>query len=763
MQGIDFIQDLAVVMLVAGLVGWGCHRLGLSSVVGFLVAGMIVGPYTPPFSLVTDIGRIETLAQVGLVFLMFSIGMKLSLRKLRRLGWPLVLATGVTAMVVFNVARAGAPLLGLGGTPAIFLGAMLVVSSSAIISKVVQESGLGHEKAGQMAMGITVLEDVVAVISLALLNSVVLLGAAEAGSEVGQTLGLLGAFVVLAGIVGMLVVPWLLRRLGDTASEELQTLMVAGMMLGLALVAQRAGFSLAMGAFLLGSIVAETPARGRVERVFEGTRDMFTAVFFVSIGLQIDFRELGAAWLPILGVAVLALGARIVGGTVGMLATGASLRDASRVGLLVTPIGEFSFIIAQVGVAAGVVPERFQALAVGLSLVTALLAPLLARRSGAISEAVAARQPGWLAGAVRGYHGWLERLQALRKRSLLWQLTRKRFVQIGLEVLLVTGLLVFSGQLFELVQAHVPPQLLFDGATRLLFWIGLGLVALVPLVAIWRNVSALAMIVAEFSTQGQPAEGRVKPLVETGLRIGAGVVMFLWLTAIVPTVGAGRWIPLIALAAAGLIVFLLRARLIYWHSLAEVELQARLEQAEQRGSGTSAPWLTAHRDWQLALVECVLPDLADVRGRTIGDLALRTKFGCTIAGIERQGVMIGNPSPQVALYPRDKVLLLGDPRQTAAGRAFLAATANTGAGSNFDEVRMELVAIPEGCPVAGGTLAQLAPTRKSGAQVAGINRGGLRILNPGGDEKLLVRDEVLVLGSPDQIGAFRAWVREGVA
>src|SRR6185295_16911612 len=156
MHGIDFIKDLAVVMLVAGLVGWACHRIGLSVVVGYLVAGMVIGPYTPPFQLVSDINRIEILAQVGLIFLMFSIGMGLSLRKLRRLGLSLVLATFTGAIVMYNLTRGFCAVLGWSVIDTTFLAAMVMVSSSAIISKVLQEIGATHEKPGQLAMGVAV-------------------------------------------------------------------------------------------------------------------------------------------------------------------------------------------------------------------------------------------------------------------------------------------------------------------------------------------------------------------------------------------------------------------------------------------------------------------------------------------------------------------------------------------------------------------------------------------------------------------------------
>src|ERR1043165_8718913 len=199
MDGIHFIQDLAVVLVVAGVVGWCCQRAGMSVIVGFLVAGMVVGPYTPPFALVTETERIETLSQVGLVFLMFSIGLGLSLRKLRRLGLSLMIATFSGAIVMYYLSRMLALSLGWSAREGLFLAGMLMVSSSAIISKILHETGATHERSGQLAMGISVLEDVVAVVMLTLLNSMVQIGR-SGDAQVSETLLKLGAFVVLAGI-----------------------------------------------------------------------------------------------------------------------------------------------------------------------------------------------------------------------------------------------------------------------------------------------------------------------------------------------------------------------------------------------------------------------------------------------------------------------------------------------------------------------------------------------------------------------------------
>jgi len=759
MHGIDFIKDLAVVMLVAGLVGWACHRAGLSVVVGYLLAGVVIGPHTPPFSLVTDIPRVETLASVGLVFLMFSIGMGLSLRKLRRLGLSLVLATFMGAIVMYNLTRALGGAMGWSAIDTTFLAAMLMVSSSAIISKVLNEIGATHEKSGQLAMGVSVLEDVVAIVMLTILNSLIQIG--DTHASISTTLGLLGAFIVLAGIGGMLIVPWLLKKMSLSAGEELPTIVVAGLLFVLAFLADQAGFSLALGAFMLGAIVAETPHKTQVSRAFDGMRDVFSAVFFVSIGMLIDLRAMADAWALILGITAFVLVARPLAIMTGMLVIGGSTRESLRVGLSVTPLGEFSFIIAQMGVAALAIPAKFQAIAVGVSLLTTLAAPLLTRRSEAISDWVVARQPGWLTGLEGFYHRWLQRMQQRERQSLLWQMSKKRFIQIGVEILLVTGLFVFSEQVFGLVRDYLPVHSRFPSGALILFWGVLILLALAPLVAIWRNTSALSLLYAQVTTQGHPKAAKLAPVVEAGLKAGAGLLLLLWLSAILPISGdVARWLPAVALIVILLGFLVLRRRLVYWHSMLEVELQEMLNQGDQKFTGTTAPWMAPHADWNITLTDCVLPDLADCRGRTLGELALRTQFGCTVAGVERSGVMVGNPTGAMILYPRDKVLLLGDPAQVAAGKEYLQAASGLSVTSNFDEVRMESVELPPGCGLHDRTLAELALGKEFGLQVAGINRAGLRILNPRGEEKLFTGDSVLVLGSPDQIKAFKATLQK---
>lgn len=759
MQGFPLIQDLALILVLAAVVGWLCQRVGLSVTVGFLTAGMVVGPFTPAVALVADIERVGPLAELGLVFLMFSIGLQLSLRRLQRLGLALFLAAFAGATLVFHLSRGLAMALGWSGREGLFLAAMLMASSSVIIGRILHEAGSNHERPGQLALGVSVLEDMAAVMMLALLNAVVRFGQGGV-SRVPETVLTLVAFVVLAGITGLLLVPWLLRRLSVVVDEELQTLGMAGLLFGLAVVAQGAGYSLALGAFLLGAVVAETPYRYQVDRTFAGLRGVFSAVFFVAIGMQVDLRDLGRDAPLIAGVAAFALVVRPMAVTTGLVLIGTPLKDAVRTGLTVTPIGEFAFIIAQLGVAAAAVPARFFPLAVGVSLLTTLAAPLLTRHSEPIATTVVARMPHWLVSWLRLYFQWLERLRRRRDRNLLWQLSRKRIVQVAVGVLFVTGVVVFSGQLFDLaddwLRRRFPPR-----AVELVFWIGLALVILAPLVAIWRNLSAMALLYAQISTKGQARAKRMRPLIETALKVAAGVAICAWLMAILPAEGTARWLLGVTALVALVALFVLRRQLVFWHSEMEVEIMSALEAGEGRRSAAAAPSLQPHGKWNLRMIDCTLPDLADCQGRRIAELDLRARFGCAIVGIERQGLMIPLPSPDTVLFPRDKVLLMGTTEQVRAGRTFLSGVSGQAvADSVFEEVRMESIVLPPWSRAAGRSLAQLGAARSQGVQVAGVHRGGLRLLNPGAHEQLREGDEILVLGTPVQIAEFAAWVRE---
>ncbi len=755
MINVDFIQDLAIVLVSAGLAGWICRSLGLSVTIGYLAAGMIVGPYTPPFSLVSDINRIQVLSQIGPIFLMFAIGLNLSFRKLSRLGLGLFIAVALSVSLLILACRASGAALGIGLLPSLFLAGMMLVSSSAIIGKMLHETGLIHQRFGHTAMAYTLLEDLAAILMLSILSALAYFGQV-ALRPLLSAFGLFMAFLVVLSVMALLAVPRFLALLHRRATPELQSLLVAGLLFLLALLAAKAGYSLALGAFLLGVVIAATPQRAYIERTFEGVNNIFTAVFFVAIGMQIEVALFRDIWPWILGIGVLAFIARTSICALALVAVGRPMGEAIQTGLVLTPIGEMSFIFAQLGLAAGILPRAWYPLAVGICLLTAMGSALAVPRADAVARAVERRLPAGLRRLLEGYHAWLERGQRRRGASLLWRYSRKRLAQVAVEIAFITGILVFSKPLGDRLcdwlglAAASPPYGIFC------FWTFIGLALTASVIAVWRNITALAMLCADALASGPP-RGPYALAIEHLIRILAAFLLVMWLWIILPFRAQAGWImaALAAAMAAGALVFW--RRMIFWHSVVEGQLN-RLVRPEQRRSFQER--LSSLAQWNLRIEECVLPDHTRHGGNIIGDLAIRSRFGASIVGIERQGGLILNPSAATTLYPRDTLLLVGEPEAIADARAFLLAIQSPAAAEeHLEDVRLETIRVPPDSPRRNQGLAQLNISRKFGIQIIGLERRGLKQLNPGAGEQLQAEDALLVLGTAAQIQAFDQWLQ----
>lgn len=750
-------------MMVAGVAAWLCQRAGLSVIVGYLVAGALIGPYTPPFALVSDLHQVEALAQAGLLFQIFAIGLHLSLSRLKRLGLSLVGSTFISAIVILNGSRLFGLAFGWGVTPGLFLAGMLMVSSSAIISKILDELNLTHERPGQMALGTTVLEDVVAITMLTILTSLTQLGGEKPATLI-STLGGLGAFVVFSALVSLLFVPRLLSRLSRNILPEIRTLIVTGLLLSLGWLAAAMGYSLALGAFVFGAIVGSTRHKAEVEDVFEGVRHLFGAVFFVAVGMQVDFRLLGEAWPLILAVTFLACVLRPVACSLGFLAVGNSTREAVQAGLILAPLGEFSFIIAQLGASSGATPKTFFPAAVGASLLISLIAPWLTKHSEAIAGRVARAEPPAFREWMVFYQDWLGRLRTRQSASLFWRLAGSRLLHLALQMLFSSALILLANPAYAWTRDKLGNDWVMPNGLMIIFWTLFGLLMLAPLIAVWRNVTTLAMILAEGAMQDSPRQRRLRPVLEFALRAVGLAVLGGWLIALLPNARSVLGV------VAGMLLLLLLVGALFWrrmvllHSRLEVELLHQFERASHTASASGlSPGLVAGTgDWDLEIDEVTLPMDTAHAGKSIGQLALRKHVGCSIVGIDRQGHAIANPGADEVLFPRDKLLLLGATAQLAKAARVLGGETNTGPEpSGFDELTMETVLVPEHSPLAGKALIELDLIRQVGVQIGGIRRAGRRRLTPSGRDHFLAGDELLVLGTQPQLKKLRALLEPG--
>ena len=754
MDGIQFIQDLAVVLLGAGIAGVLCKRIGLSVIVGYLLAGIVIGPYTPPFAYVHNVGRIDTLAQVGLVFLMFAIGLGLSLTKLQKMGIATLFATALGAFLVFNATQLLGTALDWSSLQSLFIAGMFMVSSSAVIAKVIKDMNLGHARAGQLALGVTVLEDVVAVVMLAILGAqIASSGAPQAG--MGSLLTSLTTFVVLVVILGLLLLPRLLRRLETKADPELQTIVVAGLLFLMALLSVKAGYSLALGAFLLGATVADMPQKNGVEKAFTGMRDMFSSVFFVAIGMMIDVSLLFKVWPWVLGLGVFTLLVRAIGTGLALMIVGTPPHEARRAGLLLMPLGEFTFVIAQLGVGAHILGPEMYPIAVGVSIFTVLLAPIINRHAEPVLAVIDRAEPRWLTRFLETYHHWLVQLGNSQGGRLWWNLSRKRLAHISLEILFITGVLIFSDRVLAVLQESTVVETIAPGVLTLVFWLLVGILVLVPLVAIWLNLAALARIFAEAVG---PKPRFLAPMVENGFKIFSVIAIAHWLFYILPTESLPKWAWLVigGILAIGLIIF--SRRLLFWHVQWKTSLDEAFSENLPDDHGQQRQWLQSSSGWDIQLQDVVLPERAACSGQSIAALNVRTRFGCSIVEISRGGHTIISPESTQTIFSGDRLLLMGTAAQLAAAREGLEQTTSAELQPDFEDARLETVVVPAGSRV-GMTLAELEILRKTGVLVAGIRRDNEEIINPTGGDRLQEGDELLILGAPQQIRHFNGWLR----
>lgn len=749
-MGIRFIQDLAVVMLIAGFVSVVCRRLHLSVVVGFLVAGVVIGPYTPPFELVSDIERVRMLADLGLIFLIFAIGLDLNLKRLQRLGASITIATFVSSMLVLSLSRILGLVLGWNSVDSLFLAGILMVSSSAIISKVLEELGLTHERSAQLALGVTVLEDVAAVTMLTVLTSIVQFGEAGAG-QIVPTLGSIAAFVAVLFLGGLLVVPRLLNLLDRIATAEMRNIVVVGLLLGLGWLAVEVGYSAALSAFVLGAVVGGTRHKASIERALQGMRHVFGAVFFVAMGMLLDLQLLWTSLDLVIIVSACAIVGRLLATSVGLLSVGQSFRDSVRAGLNLTPIGEFSFIIAQLGVSSGVAPKALYPVAVGVSLVTAMIGPVLTRHSEPLASWAERITPQFLRSWIDFYHQRVSLRRFRVKGTEEGRAALKPLILAGLHIALISALLLTIDVVYEILEGVVGEDWLFPGALKLIVGIILGVFLLAPILAAWRHLCNFALAL-------MPG---VSPFVEVVIKAVIGLVLGAWLIVLLPFdfafVGS-----LVALIGSLVVISLLAwRRLGRWHAIVEDELTKQIQAAQSPiGADRLAQALRERpAEWDLRLEEVALPEGTPHAGRSIAALEFRKRFGCSIVGIERRGFAILNPSRDDVLYPGDRLLLLGTMDQLDHAETFLrSAPTDPEAGSSFEELTIESHTVPEASPVLGSSLLDLDVIHRFGVQIGGIQREGTRMGTPTGATELEPDDEILLIGTPSAILELVQWM-----
>lgn len=681
-ESAHFLRDLAVVLAIAALMTLIARRLRIPVIVGYIVAGVIIGPGTP-VTLVDDQARIQILAELGVSLLLFSIGLEFSVRKLLRQGPRVALATLIQIGTILILGYWAADLLGWPLRERLFAAGAVAITSTMILTAVFVEAP-PDRRLRDLVLGFSILEDLVGILLIATLTAVAL-GQQVSPELLTGTLLRLGLFLVAVVSLGLLVVPRLIRWVVRLERPDLTVVTAVALCFILATLAHQSGTSVALGAFLAGFLVNESGMGREIREMIRPLRDMFGALFFVAIGMLVLPREAAAAWPAILLFTGVVIVGKFLGVTGGAFMAGYGTSTSIRAGIYMGQTGEFGFIIATLAMAAGA--RTLFPVIVVVSIVTAMTSALLAGRSEAIANWVDRRLPKPMQTYASLYSSWIDtivhRPPEPRTRSPVRRMAGLLALDAVILALIIVATALLRERATEALQARVriPP-----GVARALILAGGSALAVPMLAGVFatgrRLAATLAARALPLVAAGKVDQARApRRVLETSLLLGvvlATLVPVLLVTLpFVPTYGG----PSVLAAVLLVLLFALwrAARDLAGHARAGAQLVAHVLARQGLRSETG----------MYEQVERMLPGLGSVRpvliesgsaaaGRTLGELNLRGRTGATVVGISRGGAEIPHPTALERLEAGDLVALTGSRDAVQAARQKLSERAPGG-------------------------------------------------------------------------------------
>ncbi len=582
MQIATFLQDLAFIMIVAGVVTVIFHQLKQPVVLGYILSGVILGKHTPPFSLIHDENTIKTLAELGVIFLMFSLGLEFSIRKLLRVGTAALITALAEIILMILVGYEIGQFFGWKPIDSLFLGAMLAVSSTTIIIKALNELGMKHESFAQLIFGILIVEDILAIGILAILSSISISGAVDPSALI-ITLGKLFIFLVVSLIIGILIIPKIIAYVAQFKSREMLLITVLGFCFGFSLLVIKLGYSVALGAFLIGSIIAESHQIKIIEKLVEPLTNMFSAIFFVSIGLLVDPKIMQQYWVSILVITVALVIGKVLVCSSGVFLAGRDGRTSMRVGMGLAQIGEFSFIIASLGVSLKVMSPHLYPIIVAVSAITTFLTPYLIKTADPFTAFLARLIPLRISQFFNTYTAWIQNIGTTNTNVLVKQALKKGLLQIFLNLTLIIASFILGSYL---AHNRTVGELFYDiRIEKAVIW-GASLIVSLPfLIAIYRKLKGLSMLIAEMTLKpDESGEYNIKlrrtisEIIPAAGMLGIILMIIALSASILPPIGL--------LIFVLIIVVLMAAFLWSWfiklHSRLQITLMETLKKTDEK-------------------------------------------------------------------------------------------------------------------------------------------------------------------------------------
>lgn len=582
-QVLSFIQDLAIIMLVAGFVTFLCRKFKQPVVLGYILAGIIIGPHTPPFSFIYNKTIVNVLAEIGVIFLLFFLGLEFDLHKLSKVGKTAIITALLEILLMVWLGYELGILFGWTSINALFLGALISISSTTIIVKALDELRLKHEKFAQIIFGVLIVEDIFAILILALLSSIAISGTLNM-KDIFMTSTKFASFLVVSLVFGILLIPRLLSYIAKFKSNEMLLISVLGLAFGFCLLVAKLDYSMALGAFIIGSIMAESDFIRKIQRLIAPLRDMFSAIFFVSVGLRFEPRILVDYFFPIVFITLLVVIGKIVSCTFGVLITGYNGRTALRTGMGLAQIGEFSFIIASLGLSLNVTGGYLYSIAVCVSIITTLLTPYLIQNSNLLANGLSFLIPEKISGTFSVYTDWMQNINLSHNKNGFKKMVNRSIAHIIINLFIISAIFLGAKQIAHFLFRAAFDQIPDHYLQKSLIWTAALVLSLPFIVAIYRKIQALSRALAELSIK-KTAKGRIprkiRQIISGVIPIFAVFLIMILIFILSSSILPSKELLVLILIVVGALLLLIFPWFIKIHSKLQISLMDSMRKRDE--------------------------------------------------------------------------------------------------------------------------------------------------------------------------------------
>ncbi len=751
------LTDIAWIMVGAMVAALVFQRLRLPGLLGYLLAGVFLGPNLGLWPALVHIENVQELSELGVIFLMFYIGLEFDLDRLKQIIGPASLALILQTLLMLFLGIQVAQWMGMTPVNGLFLGGVLSISSSMVSVKLIREMGLFQRPHAQLTVGILILEDILAILLLVMLSGVAVQGQLD-WNALKQSGLLIGVFVVAVFLLGKLGTHRVIKALEQRGTTESVTLVTLGIIFSVSLLGDRFNFSWALGGFLAGAILSRSILAKRIEHLTEPLRDFFSAMFFVSVGMLIDPKAIVQSWLPIVLLSVFVIVGKFVSCWLGLFLSGQSPREAGRASLIKSQIGEFGFVIVAIGVSYKVVSPDMQALVSGVAFITIFLTPVLIRNEKPILDFLGARSPKAANDFCFFYGKWRQTIQIFLQDSDWMKFAGKPIGRITLYFVVIVAIVLAA----VLVSENIPPPD-FLNVSKVFFQRSLFLLSLVfclPfLVDTMRNMNVLVLLFSD-AALSQPVFQQFSKGIYRSVFNGLILLLLLFSYGSAFLAIAAPYFPTGTTLGAFVVLSCLLGW-IFWHRIVRMHnnwelafMSSMQQEAQQRISQHISLGLDKFRkqqSWKVKVTPHVLSSDSEWVGKRVEDVRLRSETGAMIAGIERSGFDLTNIGPKEILYPGDHIFLMGEPDQIKKAKALLAKPAEEGRTKPPFAFAFDRTIIPPFSKLSGVAIKDSSLRRNYQITIVGIQRANERIVSPAADEVLREEDMLLMMGCEDYL------------